>query len=533
MTLSRSPLSPERRWLLIFALATMALLTLPYGLGFARQGADWRFTGFLFGVEDGNNYIAKMQRGANGDYLFRTPYTAYPQRGVFANFPYLLLGKLSPVPASHDWLVTLYHAFRFAAGIAMIFAVYDFIALFIRDVKWRRWGIVLTTWGGGLGWLLFLFGRSTLFGNLPLEFYSPESFGFLSLYGIPHLAMARALLFWGLAAYLRVETPPWKAGLLWLLMGLFQPLDIPLVWALIAVHLSLLALWNLWQSRRGAADWARWRRWVTRALWAGAVSAPLAVYTWWAFAADPVLRQWKWTRSQNHSPHPVHFLLAYGLLLPLAFWKLPRIWKAGRPKQLWLLAWVLAFPLLVYAPIDMQRRLAEGFWVALVTLALFTLQSWPQPRAQRWRWLFLPAFLSTLILLTSTALGALTPSGPLFRPAGETAAFEHLNATADNQSVVLSAYETGNPLPAWAPVFVVIGHGPESVHLEELSPRVAAFYQPGTPDSRRLALLDEFGVDFVFRGPVERALGDWNPAEAEYLSLVFQQGGYEIYRVNR
>ena len=523
-------ISSERRWLLIFALLTMLALSLPYALGFASQGAEWRFTGFVFGVEDGNSYIAKMLRGANGDWLFRTPYTAYPQNGVFAYLPYLLLGKLVTAPASHTALAILYHLARIAAGVAAIFAMYDFIALFLREIKWRRWGIVLASWGGGLGWLLLLFGRNELFRALPLEFYSPESFGFLTLYGLPHLVMARALLFWGLTAYLRLETPPWKPGLLWLLMGLFQPLNVPLTWALIAVHLGLLTIQEFWQFQREIPDWARWRRWLKRAIWAGALSSPLVLYTLAAFSADPVMMQWA-AQNQITSPPALHYLLAYGLLLPPALWVLPRIWRSHSPQKFWLLSWILAFPVLVYSPVDIQRRLAEGFWVALVTLALLTLEALPKSRAGKVQRALFLAFPSTIVLLLGTTLGALRPQTPLFRPVGEVAAFEYLNQTADKDAVVLSAYETGNPLPAWAPVFVVIGHGPESIYLDELKPRVAAFYDAAAPDSSRLELLTEFGVDYVFWGPAERDLGNWNPADAPYLEPVFQRGGYEIYQV--
>ena len=55
--------------------------------GFWLQGSDWRFTGFFIGVEDGNSYIAKMLSGTAGNWIFRTPYTAYPQNGFLAFLP--------------------------------------------------------------------------------------------------------------------------------------------------------------------------------------------------------------------------------------------------------------------------------------------------------------------------------------------------------------------------------------------------------------------------------------------------------------
>src|SRR3989304_2050406 len=178
----------ERRWVLWFGMLVMIATTIPYILGYARQGDAWQFTGFVFGVEDGNSYIAKMLSGSNGAWLFKTPYTTSFQPGVIAFLPYLVLGKLAFAPGLHEQLVVLYHFFRIVSGILAILATYDFISLFLNEIIFRRVGLLLSILGGGLGWIAVLVGSS----SLPLEFYSPETFGFLSLYGIPHLALARA-----------------------------------------------------------------------------------------------------------------------------------------------------------------------------------------------------------------------------------------------------------------------------------------------------------------------------------------------------
>ena len=151
----------ERRWVLVFAVLVMLLTSLPYLFGYFAQGQAYRFTGFVFGVEDGNSYIAKMLTGSSGDWLFRTPYTAFPQAGLFMFVPYLLLGKLAAPPGLHEQLVSLYHLFRFAAGMLAILASYDFLAYFIRESHLRRFALALACLGGGLGWLLVLLGKQT------------------------------------------------------------------------------------------------------------------------------------------------------------------------------------------------------------------------------------------------------------------------------------------------------------------------------------------------------------------------------------
>ena len=182
-----------------------------------------------------------------------------------------------------------------------------------------------------------------------------------------------------------------------------------------------------------------------------------------------------------------------------------------------------------YAPYNLQRRLAEGVWVALVVLALKALDDLPEEKRGRWPWVWALTFPSTLILLVGGIMAIRVPSQPLFRPTAEIAAFQYLAQNAETDAVVLASRETGNPLPAWAPLQVVVGHGPETIHAEELLPRVEAFYQPGTPSEERLALLSEYHVDYVFYGPAERDLGNWNPSQAEYLTPVYQTDGYTIF----
>ena len=60
------------QWIWVFGFTVMLVTAIPYLLGYAFEGTQWRFTGFVIGVEDGNSYMAKMLRGANGDWLFRT-----------------------------------------------------------------------------------------------------------------------------------------------------------------------------------------------------------------------------------------------------------------------------------------------------------------------------------------------------------------------------------------------------------------------------------------------------------------------------
>lgn len=530
--MSTPPVSPvERRWVLSYSALLILLTSLPYLLAFASQGEDWVFSGFLIGVEDGNSYIAKMLAGAQGAWLFRSPYSAMPQLGVPIYLPYLLLGKLLGPSAAHLHLLILFHLFRVLAVALLCLAAYEFLALFLQGPMNRKLGLALATLGGGLGWLLLLFGQPGWLGSLPLDFHSPETFGFLALFTLPHLTLARALLFWGLVHYLRRASFPTlgqgaKVLFLWLGLALVHLIAALIGLLLIALHWLAQALWHA--ARKHA--WDEMRPHVAHIVWAAlGVAAPL-LYNASAYLNDAYLQGWA---AQNTilSPHPAHYFLAYGLLLPFASIGARHAMRTNPRRASLPLIWLLVFPVLVYLPLNLQRRLADGVWLALIVLALAAFESPGWLRRANWRWLFLAAFPSTILLLLGTAQVALTPQQPAFRSMEEVALFEHLAQTARPGERVLGSFETGNALPAWAPQRVLIGHGPESVGLTGLAPQIRAFYQLLTSDSERLEFLDEYDVRYLFWGPAERMLGDWDPVTMPQLHLEFRRGAYALYSI--
>jgi hypothetical protein len=155
---------------------------------------------------------------------------------------------------------------------------------------------------------------------------------------------------------------------------------------------------------------------------------------------------------------------------------------------------------------------------------------------QRWqRWLTPVVVVLTLPTAILLWLGALAvgrvPSEPIFHPADQLSAFAWLAEHGRPGQVVLSSQLTGNPLPAYTGLVAYIGHGPETINQPEKSQLVAAFYQGPTHAVERRALLANGRVTFVIFGPHERALGDFDPTLAPYLSQRFVQGDYAVYEV--
>jgi hypothetical protein len=525
----------EWRWAVVLAVAVMAFTAVPYVIAAMNQGEASRFSGALLGVEDGNSYIADMRQGAAGAWLFTLPYSSETHSPVLFFGFYLLLGRLAGT--SHAALVAAFHAARGLAGGALLLVSYRFLAEFLPRVTQRRLGLVLVALGGGLGWLLALLLPSPLFGSLPIDFISPEAYSFLVLFGLPHLALARCLFLLGLLAYLRGRGI--AAGLLWLGVGLLQPLYVPVAWLIMAADVALgffttdgtlriVARPTQNPSTKGLSSVVRG---LSSPFFAILLSAPMLLYTVFVFTADPVLAQWN-AQNRLPSPHPVHYVLGYGVwLVPaVAGW---RVLANSNPRLARLAgAWLLLAPVLLYLPLPTQRRLIEGVQLPLAALAVLGLTAIARP----WRRWAIAGMLAlavpTALLLWSGALGAASRAAePIFLPAGQAAAFEWLAGEAEPGQVVLAAYETGNALPAYAPLAAYIGHGPETIRLEEKRPRVASFYAADTPDGERLSLLADGRIRYVLFGPHERALGAFDPATVDYLRHEVSAGEYAVYSV--
>jgi hypothetical protein len=534
----------EWQWVLAGAVLVLALTSIPYVAGWeaAAGNPELTFGGFVIGVEDGNSYLAKMAQGARGHWLFRIVYTSEPHDGVLFFLFHILLGKgaaLLPGPAAAlpVRLIWVYHLSRLICGLGLLAMVYRFVAEFLPTVPLRRLAWLMVALGGGLGWLLLALGLGDWLGSPPLDFILPEGFTFLTVFFLPHVALGRMLLLGGMLVWLKGaerladgELNPWAgiwAGPIWLLMGLIVPFY-PAV-AGVVVGATLLAWW--------AAEQRFPSRRVRLSLIAGLIAAPAVLYSAWVFVTDPVMKGWA---AQNLilSPPVPHYLAAYLLPGLLAAGGAAWVWRRRPGRRYWLLvAWVLAVPLLLYAPFNLQRRLIEGYQVPLCTLAVLGADRaiWPRlgrrvsrpwPLAAGLLLLLIP---SSLVLVAGSTLAVMATESPIFHVSEEVAVAAWLTENAPEGALVVSDYGSGNFLPGWAPVRSYYGHGPETIEFATKKENVLRFYAAETDDGWRRSFLAANGVRYVLEGPAERALGGFQPADAVYLRPVYRKGDWALY----
>lgn len=531
----------DYKWSIRFAIIVMLITIIPYVIGYYRQGDQWVFTGFLYAVEEGNSYIANMLTGATGNWLFRTPYTIYPQTGILAYFPYIVLGKLASPSALHEQLVAIFHIYRFIAGCLLIVATYFFMSHFFVDKYYRKMSTALIILGGGLGWLLMLFTRDNLWSSVPLEFYSPERFGFLEIFSLPHLAAARAFMLIGFSLFLSQNSwrKPVYSGISFFLSSLFQPLTALSALIIIIVYEILRFLLIIWrcQSYNRNEIFKEIRNRLPDIILMGVISSPILIYTGLISIINPFMIGWN-NQSVVLSPPPIQYVWAYLLVLPLAIIGIAATRKNQSPDWLLPISWVIVFIVLSYFPHNNQRRVPEGVWVGWIILAvegLRYLNSRKSKFSKIGKFSLYLVYFSTLVLFVGSFLSVWNLVEPQYQTKVEINAFNYFWEERINglgRPTVLASYQTSNILPVWAPVKVAIGLSPLSIGIEQLNPRIQNFFSGKMDFNQQRDFLRELNVSYIYWGPAEKELGNWKPDPRLGLRTVYDQDNIQIFRVD-
>ena len=67
--------------------------------------------------------------------------------------------------------------------------------------------------------------------------------------------------------------------------------------------------------------------------------------------------------------------------------------------------------------------------------------------------------------------------------------------------------------------------------MQEIRPKVEAFYQASTSSVERLGLIKKFNLKYIYWGTHEAQLGDWKPSIDEGYQIVYENAGCEVWQV--
>jgi hypothetical protein len=508
---------------LVLSLAVVIAALAPYLLA-GRLAHTGSFSGFLLNPLDGFSYLAKMRQGADGLWSFRLPYCSEPGPGAFIFIFYLFLGNLA------RWLnvslLPVYYTARVVTGFAMFILAYFFYSQMFEKKHLKWIAILLTMFGSGLGWLAIPFGIQA--SDLSI----PESIPFLTAYTNAHFPFAAAIM---LGAVLSVfnEGRIWLRGAAAFTCGMLLGVVLPFSMISLTVSLGIWLIWeglhHGWNGLIGFIRKQHTHLIPYLALIMGAL--PWLVYDLWLARSHPSLSVWN---AQNLTPSPplIDYIFGYGLILILAIFGAMRTGARDQSRDRLFISWALSTLILLYMPLNFQRRLTLGLFFPLAGLATLGLERIAGERAKIRAALILLLILSVpsnLIVIGAGISGVQRQDPSVIHLRGELEGYAWLDGDAPSGALILASPEVGNRLPAFADVQVLYGHPFETPYADTQKSLVESLYAWEGSIAEAIDLLDELGLDYVFYGERERELG--RPEWIGQLPLVFKSQGVEIYEV--
>jgi len=529
----------------ISVIITVLLVTsIPYFYAYWSTPPDKQFMGIMVNVPDHVQYFSWM-RELTQAHLSANKLTPEVNEPVFFNLLWWAMGRLSqPFGLGYAGMFQL---LRLVATTLFLLLTYRICSWFFEDQLKRRVAFLLVTFASGFGWILV--GLKYVLGladpPLPLLVFISEPNTFFNILAFPHF-IAAVLYIFIFDLVLRGQAKGQyryavAAGFVALFLGWQHAYDLVLVYGILGCYLLL----SLLRDRRIPFYL------LMSSLIIGFISCWPALYSVLLTSLDPL---WKEVLAQFDNagvftPNPLllpillgpTFLLALFTLLKSNLFRLQGL----DDKALFLKTWFLANFLLIYIPTDYQIHMLNGWQVPMAILAtqgLFNyIVPFAQQRARQWsggavqRFVviaFVAVILPTnLYLLLWRFIDLGRHDYPYYLHKDELAAMAWLEANGATDDVVLSSLTTGQYIPALTGKYAFLAHWAQTVDFYGKTEMVNNFFDSRTDQARRQQILKQYSVDYLFYGPAEQELGQYQPESAPFLRQVYSSPKVKIYQV--
>jgi len=314
-------------------------------------------------------------------------------------------------------------------------------------------------------------------------------------------------------------------------LGLIHPYMMPFVDAVLAVFWGLEAL----KEKR-----IPWKKAAVLAIM-GMAQLPLLLYNYLLFTRNPLFAKWT-AQNVTLSPPFHYYVLGTGIAGILSIGGIiHRIRKPALEKS-FPAVWIAVALAMAYGPWKFQRRLTEGVMLPVSILAAWGWHKIAVLGLRRWGagprlvgsirvGLIALAAISNLFAMAGFTLKALSGDPLFFYPVEMVEAVDWLGQNSRWQDTVFASYRTGGLIAARIGHRVVIGHLMETVNYPEKEAAVRAFFGSAIPPEDKCAILERYGVAYVFYGPYERDLGDSQVGKLFCLEKAFERDGIVVLRV--
>lgn len=551
----------RRDWIYLAGVIVVILLItgIPYFYAERLAGSENQFMGVVVNIPDHFQYFSWM-RESQERILVPNQLTPETSAALLFNLLWWVLGRVEALTGLS--YVTLYQLTRLAAGAFTMVAIFWFCGLVFKS-RAKRWtAFFVGVLSSGLGWVMIVIKYLTDAADAPYPFtiYTSEPNSFYTIMGFPHFTIATGLITAVFGMVLLAQRTgrlryAWYGAIICLILTLQHSYDFFTICGVIAMY--------------GLFLWIRDRKFPMHILKIGLIIVIVAVWpalqAFYITQADEV---WKGVLSQFDNagawtPGPLLLPILMGIGWLLALWAIDirTAWKDRDDTHLFILAWFVSHFILIYLPLNFQIHLLSGWQVVIGVLASIGLYTRVLPLlgrvfkgASRQRL----ALVATVVLIVAVlptnvyilaqrfidlrraAQEAATPDDPAQQAAGDNQFFltkqqvnglHYLEGVAQDDDVVLSTLSMGQFVPALTGARTFVGHWAQTLDFHTKFELVNQFFDSTTSDADRQQMIEQYGISYVYYGPMEAKLGDFQPDRSPLLNAVFEDGAVTIYEV--
>ncbi len=279
-----------------------------------------------------------------------------------------------------------------------------------------------------------------------------------------------------------------------------------------------------------------------------------AVYSVMLTSLDPLWEEVlaQFANAGVYTPNLLHLPILLGIAFVLALITAIRdhpFRSGGLPDYpLFITSWFWVSFILIYLPVDYQIHMLNGWQIPIALLAVKGLFEWIIPffekqlksvvwfRGRNAR-ILIPVIFLVSISLTNIYLWAWRfldlsrHDYPFYLNREEVSGLEWLEKNGSGNDVVISSLDIGQYVPAITGKTAFLAHWAQTVEYHEKVGFVEQFFSDQTDDAIRRALIRDYGIRYLFYGPAENSMGDFDPSEADYLERVYSSPAVEIFKV--
>ena len=492
----------------------LAAVSLPVIFGWILAGKGSVFGGFIANPIDGQSYLAKMEEGVNGDWLFRLPFTSNPNSGQPIFLLYIFLGHLSKLLGIQP--IFVFHTARILSALLLALSLGKYVEKSMPASAFTR-TFALLLFGSGMGWVLLLFGHV-----LPIDFYVAEMYPFLSAYTNPHFPLGLGILLWILIKSMDVKSKKdlWIIFSLGILLSIILQFGIVLVFAILGGEF----IWSLIRKEPVSLNP------ILSVLSGGGV---LLLYQYFIIRTDPVLVLWD-QQNVTPAPDPINLLMGVMPLLLLLIIGSKGLWKGGlNPHIRMLIIWFIVGILITYVPFNLQRRFLTGLYIPLAilsTAAINNLKTKPFWKRGLYYFVFLLSIITNLSLLMVGFSALNQKDDALYLKQSEYNVLLWVRDHSVEGNVVLANPTLSLYIPGIAGRNVVYGHPFETIKAENQKQQVEVFFKGDMTVQNEKIFLTDNRIRFIIFGPKE-VVASQNYIEPDW-HQVYAENEIKVYEIN-